>query len=114
MKQFFLATLLVLAVSVTGCASTGGRPFDTGAVQTFVDGRTTQAEVRQTLGDPQTAQDNGDGTTLWLYSSSSSTADFRAYVPFAGGGQHTKGQSLQLTFDKAGRLVSHTMTESNQ
>jgi outer membrane protein assembly factor BamE (lipoprotein component of BamABCDE complex) len=112
MSQLLRAALIILSLTLGACATTTGRPFDAAQVHTFVDGRTTQTEVRQKLGEPQTTQENPDGTTIWLYSSSNSPASFRDFVPFAGATSNTSLQALHLTFDQRGVMASHTLTTS--
>jgi len=112
MKASFLTLALALVVSVAGCATTTGRPFDQAAASHFVDGKTTQAEVRSALGEPETVQDRGDGTNFWIYSFSESTTSVRDFVPFAGGDNHPSRQMLTLVFDRRGVLESHTAMQS--
>jgi outer membrane protein assembly factor BamE (lipoprotein component of BamABCDE complex) len=104
----------VALTSLAGCATTTGRPFDAEAASHFTDGRTTQAQVRQALGEPETMQDRGDGTSMWIYSSSKSGNDWRTYVPFAALGAHGSSamQALSLVFDSRGMLESHTVMQS--
>lgn len=113
MSQFLRAALIVLSLALAACATTTGRPFNADAANHFVDGRTTLREVRRELGDPQTTQQNPDGSAVWLYNSSHSSASFRDFVPFAGASSNTTMQALHLTFDKQGVLASHTLTTSN-
>ena len=105
-----LAALVLLA----GCATTTGRPYDAEAVSRFMDGKTTQAQVRQALGEPETVQDRGDGSIMWVYSSSESKASVRDYIPFAGATNHPTMQALSLVFDRRGVLESHTAMQSRQ
>ncbi|MDY1548541.1 hypothetical protein [Luteibacter sahnii] len=114
MKASFLTLALALVVSVAGCATTTGRPFDQAAASHFVDGKTTQAEVRSALVEPETVQDRGDGSSMWIYSSSKSGSDWRTYVPFAALGAHgsSEMQALSLVFDRRGVLQSHTAMQS--
>lgn len=97
---------------LSGCATTTGKAFNTGAVSHFVDGRTTQEEVRRQLGEPQTTQANPDGTTIWLYGHSRSAAYVRDFVPFAGASSNTTMQAAHLTFDQRGVMTAHTLTTS--
>lgn len=112
MKASFLTLALVLTLSVAGCATTTGRPFDQAAAGRFADGKTTQTEVRTALGEPETKQDRGDGSSMWLYSYSESKASARDFIPFAGGDNHPRRQMLSLVFDRRGILESHTSAQS--
>lgn len=114
MKSIARTALLTLALACAGCATTTGHPFDAEAASHFVDGQTTQTEIRQKLGEPETVQDRGDGTTMWIYASSRSGSDWRTYVPFAALGAHgsQEVQALNLVFDKRGVLESHTAMQS--
>ncbi|HEY4092157.1 MAG TPA: outer membrane protein assembly factor BamE [Luteibacter sp.] len=110
-----LSSLLIsalLTLTLAGCATTTGRPFNTEAASQFSDGKTTQAQVRSALGEPETVQDRGDGTTMWVYSSSESKASVRDYIPFAGVANNTRMQALTLVFDRRGVLESHTAMQS--
>jgi len=111
MKKLHLAALAALGL-LSACATTTGKPFSTDAVSHFVDGRTTQEEVRRQLGEPQTTQQNPDGTTIWLYGHSSSAASLRDFVPFAGASSNTTMQAAHLTFDQRGVMTGHTLTTS--
>jgi outer membrane protein assembly factor BamE (lipoprotein component of BamABCDE complex) len=113
MKMLHVAGFAAL-VLLAGCATTTGRPYDAEAASRFMDGKTTQAQVRQALGEPETVQDRGDGTTMWAYSSSESKASLRDYVPFAGATNNTSMQALTLVFDRRGILESHTAMQSRQ
>ena len=113
-KMVSVALVGAMAMGVVGCATTTGRAFDTHAAQTFVDGKTTQAQVRQALGEPETVQDRGDGTQMWVYSASRSANDWKTFVPFAALGAHgaQETQMLSLVFDRRGVLESHTSIQS--
>ncbi|SDG06194.1 outer membrane protein assembly factor BamE [Dyella sp. 333MFSha] len=112
MKAFILMASLAVATGLAGCATTTGRAFDQEAASRFADGRTTQTEVRTALGEPETKQDRGDGSSLWLYSYSESKASARDFIPFAGGDNHPRRQMLSLVFDRRGILESHTSAQS--
>lgn len=112
MKMLRAAAAAAL-VLLAGCATTTGRPYDAEAASHFTDGRTTQAQVRQAIGEPDTMQDRGDGTTMWLYSFSESKASLRDFVPFAGGDNHPTRQALNLVFDRRGVLESHTAMQTH-
>lgn len=115
LNRSFVALLLIVGVGpLAGCAATTGRAFDAHAAQAFVDGKTTQAQVRQALGEPSIVQDRGDGTTLWNYASGRSDSDWRTYVPFANLRAHgeMQMQALTLIFDRRGVLESHTAMQS--
>lgn len=114
MKAFLLIAALAVVTGLAGCATTTGRPFDQAAASHFVDGETTRAEVRSALGEPETIQDRGDGTTFWAYSFSESKASVRDFVPFAGGSNHPTRQMLSLVFDRRGVLESHTAAQSHE
>lgn len=108
LRAAHVAALVLLA----GCATTTGRPFDSAAASRFEDGKTTQTQVRQAIGEPDTAQDRGDGSVMWLYSFSESKASVRDFVPFAGGSNHPTRQMLSLVFDRRGVLESHTAMQT--
>jgi outer membrane protein assembly factor BamE (lipoprotein component of BamABCDE complex) len=112
MKAFLLITVLAVVAGLGGCATTTGRPFDQAAASRFADGKTTQTEVRAALGEPETMQDRGDHTTMWVYSASESKASVRDFIPFAGATNHPTRQMLSLVFDRRGILESHTSAQT--
>ncbi|WP_036141847.1 hypothetical protein [Luteibacter sp. 9135] len=112
MSTILRAAILTLCLALMACATTTGRPFNAEAASHFADGKTTQADVRSALGEPETVQDRGDGSVMWLYSSSESRASVRDYVPFAGATNHPTMQALSLVFDRHGVLESHTAMQS--
>lgn len=114
MSSILRAAFLASCLALGACATTTGHPYDTEAASHFEDGKTTEAQVRRALGEPETAQDRGGGTTMWVYSSSKSGRNWRTYVPFAALGAHGSSsmQALSLVFDSRGVLESHTAMRS--
>lgn len=112
MSTTLRAAFLSLCLSLGACAATTGRPYDAEAASHFVDGKTTQAQVRQALGEPETVQDRGDGSVMWVYSASESKGSVRDYLPFAGASNHPTRQALSLVFDRRGLLESHTAMQT--
>ena len=112
MSNILRVAILTLCIALVACATTTGRPYDAEAASHFTDGKTTQAQVRQALGEPETSQDRGDGSVLWVYSSSESKASVRDYIPFAGATNGTSMQALTLVFDRRGILESHTAMQT--
>ena len=80
------------------CAVNVGKPFNASAVKTIVVGKTTQAEIHETFGNPfMTGTKNGDPT--WTY------LDFR--YPITGGGSAVVSD-LYVRFSSSGTVVSYS------
>jgi hypothetical protein len=57
-----------MALSLSACASTVGRKFDTGYVAHIERGKTTRTEIREHLGAPERTINSGDpGAETWIY-----------------------------------------------
>ncbi len=112
MSTILRAAFLTSCLALGACATTTGRPFDSAAASHFVDGKTSESEVRSALGEPETVQDRGDGSVMWVYSASESKGSVRDYIPFAGASNHPTMRALSLVFDRRGVLESHTAMQT--
>ena len=96
------ARCLVLAASVAllgGCASTGNN-FDESKVSQIKKGETTEAQLIQMFGEPQSRGVNSEGVTtlMWMYTESSVKGE--SFIPYAGafvGGSRHKQKTLNVT-----------------
>lgn len=96
-----LITTAILAVALTGCA-TSGQKITQDQLNQVVQGKTTKAETVQLFGEPTSVTQSSDGTQIlgWGY----------AHVGFAGIG--TEVQGLSVVFDENQLVKSYTRTGS--
>lgn len=82
MKKLFIAALVILPL--TACTTYGNKSLKGESQQTvknkIVKGKTTQQEVINAFGEPQTRATN-DGQELWSYSSMSGETQISNYIP---------------------------------
>ena len=110
-----IATALSVAV-LTGCVSMGTK-VKTSQLAQFHKGVTTEAQVEQALGKPQSSTVNSNGTTILVYTYSHASADAIDYVPIVGlfaGGAKGEQTAVAFTFDKSGTLQGYTATHAHQ
>jgi outer membrane protein assembly factor BamE (lipoprotein component of BamABCDE complex) len=92
--RFILA--LICALVVSGCAIRLGAPFKTDQVQNIQVGKTTQAQIVQFFGQPE-SQGLKDGRPLWTY----------LFARLSLGGT-AKGTMLSIEFDDQGIVRSYS------
>lgn len=102
---------LVVALALTGCATTIGKDYDQGKVSQFVPGQTTMAQVIAALGQPQERETESDGSVRLHYQYIVAKGSVSDYVPFAPKSANTDGKDTFLYFDKTGRYLR---AENNQ
>jgi outer membrane protein assembly factor BamE (lipoprotein component of BamABCDE complex) len=129
MKIIYCITALLLC----GCAS---ESFTTGTAQlsresvnrNIVNGRTTKAQVRALLGEPQSQSTSDMGAAgfaeCWVYKKTffRDAADKgfgRAVLlgianPYGTGYDRVEVSILLVTFDRSGRVTGHTLTNAAQ
>ncbi|MFD3227980.1 putative periplasmic lipoprotein [Rahnella aceris] len=82
MKKFFIAALVILPL--TACSTYGNKSLKDESQQTVktkvVKGKTTQQDVINAFGEPQTRATN-DGQEMWSYSSMSGESQISNYIP---------------------------------
>ncbi|ATF92054.1 hypothetical protein [Cedecea neteri] len=82
MKKLFIAALLILPL--TACTTYGNKSLKDESQQTvktkIVKGKTTQQDVINSFGEPQTRATN-DGQEMWSYSSMSGESQISNYIP---------------------------------
>ncbi len=95
--KFFLKTgvfVLFCWVGVSACGSTGNK-FDETQFGAIVNGKTTQDEVIQLLGEPyQKGVENGN--VVWIY-------EYNKFSLF----EKSASKDLQVVFDKKNTVQSH-------
>ncbi|MEG8840705.1 hypothetical protein [Klebsiella quasipneumoniae] len=81
MKKLFIAALVILPL--TACTTYGNKSLKDESQQTvkakIVKGKTTQQDVINTFGEPQTRATN-DGQEMWSYSSMSGESQISNYI----------------------------------
>ncbi|MBJ7223782.1 MULTISPECIES: hypothetical protein [unclassified Brenneria] len=82
MKKLFIAALVILPL--TACTTYGNKSLKDESQQTvktkIVKGKTTQQDVINAFGEPQTRATN-DGREMWSYSSMSGESQISNYIP---------------------------------
>ncbi|QHP81023.1 hypothetical protein EO763_14420 [Pectobacterium odoriferum] len=82
MKKLFIAALVILPL--TACTTYGNESLKDESQQTvqtkIVKGKTTQQDVINAFGEPQTRATN-DGQEMWSYSSMSGESQISNYIP---------------------------------
>jgi len=92
----WLMLSLVCALSLSGCAIRLGAPFNTDQVQKIQVGKTTQAQIVEFFGQPE-SQGLKDGLPLWTY----------LFARLSPGGT-AKGTLLSIEFDDQGIVRSYS------
>lgn len=82
MKKLFIAALVILHLNA--CTTYGNKSLKDESQQTvkakIVKGKTTQQDVINAFGEPQTRATN-DGQEMWSYSSMSGESQISNYIP---------------------------------
>ncbi|HEF0011235.1 TPA: hypothetical protein R8G77_000072 [Citrobacter freundii] len=82
MKKLFIAALVILPL--TACTTYGNKSLKDESQQTvkakIIKGKTTQQDVINAFGEPQTRATN-DGQEMWSYSSMSGETQISNYIP---------------------------------
>ncbi|KAA9001633.1 hypothetical protein FJU30_04895 [Affinibrenneria salicis] len=82
MKKLFIAALVILPL--TACTTYGNKSLKDETQQTvktkIVKGKTTQQDIINAFGEPQTRATN-DGQEMWSYSSMSGESQISNYIP---------------------------------
>lgn len=108
MKAFLLWAVLLLLVFALGCASSGNpRIADFNPANQVEYGKTTQAEIRAILGEPNARKYGSDGKETWVYSYAQAQAKPATFIPIVGlfaGGVDGSAKKLIFAFDEKGVL----------
>jgi outer membrane protein assembly factor BamE (lipoprotein component of BamABCDE complex) len=109
MKTHFRVGLLVMSLSVGGCATdmTVNHPFDTSALAGFHAGVTTMADVQRVYGAPtRTETNSANGHIAWLYVYGHVHGN-----AFMGNTQH-EVQGIVFIFDANGRMIRNQVNNT--
>ena len=109
------------AMLLTGCASTDHQQARETPEEVIAAGRSTQADVRQAVGDPnETFRDNGE--EVWVYSEKRTKVPLLvSFIPIVGDiadaaetiGDMATRYELIVIFDEAGTVKSFRRREAN-
>jgi outer membrane protein assembly factor BamE (lipoprotein component of BamABCDE complex) len=111
------ATVLISACATYshGNAKLSGITHDQLSKQ-LVKGKTTEADVRNLLGDPGRTRFRRDGGEEWWYSYGTSQQDASNFIPFYSAfhkGVHSNNKRLTLLFDEHRVLEKYSFSSSN-
>lgn len=98
---------MAIGFFVIGCATHGSK-IDTDFAAAIEKGVTTEAEVREKLGSPQSIGLDGSGNKTMTYVYAKSQAKAESFIPVVGsfmGGSDTESTSLLIIIDSATSTV---------
>ena len=111
--------LALASLMLAGCASVGNQSIadatNESVATQLAKGRTTQAEVRRTFGDPMKTSFTSNGNESWEYEFSrmqSKVTNFIPYVNLVHSGAEGDKKSLVIFFDRAKVVQDFTMSTS--
>lgn len=121
MKKYnSLCSAVVVAIALTGCASTGNetlrRETEGTVAQKIVQGKTTKSEVRSMFGSPTKTTFTDGGLEIWNYDFSNVSADAVSYIPIVsmfGGSASGKKKELVVMYDAADIVKRFSMSEAD-
>ena len=93
--------VIVAALMLSACATTGGKPISQQQVEAIKPGQTTRDDLLSVFGKPLVRTQNSDGTEVlaWGY----------AKIGFAGSSY--ENQSISVIFGQDGKVVSYTTSQ---
>lgn len=122
MKRYFIlaATIIGMSILVTGCAyKTGNVVLQNASEESLsnqlVKGKTTKAEVKRNIGDPNNTSFTDGGLEIWNYNAQRSVQKFFNYIPIvsaACSGSDDETKKLSILFDENGVVKNYTYLNS--
>jgi len=119
-KITILFSTLMLAVSVTGCASVGNEKLrqesEASVSHKMIEGKTSKSEVRTMFGSPAKTSFTDGGLEVWNYEFSNVSLDAVSYIPIVnmfGGSASGKKKELVVMFDQSNVVKRFAMSESD-
>ena len=116
MKKMALA--VALAVTLTGCASSGNQKLksetETSVQSKIQEGKTTKVEVKSLFGSPDAVSYTDGGNEIWKYSFAKVKVNGTSFIPFYGlfhNGTNGTKKELTILF-KDNTVQKYTMAES--
>jgi len=112
-NSIFNLLLAIVLLGMTGC-TTMGNQYDASRVDDIVVGQTTEAELIDWFGEPQsrTRSSNQEIVLAWTYFHAQTRGS--TFIPIAGafiGGSDQESQNLSVTLDSDGKVK--TFSESS-
>ena len=108
--------IITLSLFLSACASYGNK-IDAQYATSIQEGVTTEHEVRKNLGNPFTTGVTPDGLKFYIYTYTQAQTKASTFIPVVGafaGGADTQTQTLQIWFDKEGKVTSYSYNNSTQ
>lgn len=120
MKLKLLAATILLSAVIAGCAGTAGNQklsehTKESVTQNITEGKTTQAQVKQLFGEPNTTSFTDGGNDVYNYAFSRASAQGVNYIPIVNlfaRGFDVNTKTLAILFDKDKIVVKYTMSET--
>lgn len=113
-NSFYAGAALTAALLLAGCMSSGTEVSDQ-QINQFVRGKTTEAEVIATLGQPDQSERSSDGERADMYIYTKSRANAQSFIPLIGpfiASMDMKSKIVRFTFYKNGVLKDWTSSGS--
>ena len=121
-KSILLSILLLSILSFTGCSTMNGGNASLSNVSQqnlsnkIIQGKTTEAQIQQMLGKPNSASLNDKGDVTWVYMYQKGNVNAATYLPiidiFASSATiHQK--TLTITFNKNNIVKNWTYNQQN-
>jgi len=119
MKKVF--TLLFVALSIAGCASTGNQNVKAATQESvkaqLKEGVTTKEEVRKMLGEPTSVSFTDSGNEIWTFKYSEAQSHASNFIPIVSlfsSGADVKNKEVVVLFDKDSKITKYTMRETQE
>ena len=121
MKKIVLLLMLTLSiVAFSGCAASMGNSSiknesNQKLSQKLIKGKTTESQVAQMFGQPESKSFAGNGDPIWSYSRNTERNGVLSYVPVVGlfaNAQTDTNKVLAILFSKKGIIKNWTWTNS--
>ena len=113
-----IALAVALAVTLTGCASSGNQKLksetETSVQSKIHEGKTTKVEVKTLFGSPDAVSYTDGGNEIWKYSFAKVKVNGTSFIPFYGlfhNGTNGTKKELTILF-KDNTVQKYTMAES--
>ena len=114
--KLFLLSASAAALLLTGCATTGVK-IDPARLDAMKVGVTTPAEAIAMFGPPTVETTAGDGAVTLQYTYAEAQVRASTFIPIVGmfaGGTDVKASSVNMSFDRAGKLLAVSKSVSQQ
>lgn len=111
-----MKTILILfaALLLSACVSVGVQVKED-QLKTFEKGKTTVADVKAVLGEPNMTALQSDGSRSLMYVYTQAQPRPASFIPIVGafvGGADSRSNTVTLNFDHAGVLLDYSSMES--